>query len=241
MDREVAIGGVALGPRPRIVAAGGEAEMEALGRAEGADLVEVRADLFADPEPAALAAILRRLRAVGRPVIFTVRAAAEGGRALDEKRRAALYDAALPYVDAVDAEIVSTALTLDLVPAARAAGRTVILSAHALEATPPADGLISLVDRGFGLGADVVKLATHASTLEDLQTLIAVTTAARRRGIVTLAMGPFGPLSRVVLPAAGSLLTYGHVGEPTAPGQLPVRELAALLGRLYPDDAAGTS
>ena len=50
--------------------------------------------------------------------------------------------------------------------------------------------------------------------------------------VVTLAMGPMGPLSRLVLPAAGSLLTYGHVGAPTAAGQLPVRELAALLARL---------
>jgi 3-dehydroquinate dehydratase-1 len=163
-----------------------------------------------------------------------VRAEAEGGRPLDEKRRAALYEAALAYVDAIDAEIVSSALIVDLVPAARAAGRTVILSAHALEATPPSDSLISLVDRGFGLGADVVKLATHASTVDDLQTLLTVTLASRRRGVVTLAMGPFGPLSRLVLPAAGSLLTYGHVGKPTAPGQLAVAELAELLGRFYP-------
>jgi len=234
MDREVAIGGVALGPRPRIVAAGGEQQLEALARAEGADFVEVRADLFDDPEPGAMVAALRRLRAVGRPIIFTVRAAAEGGHLLDEARRAALYTAALPYVDAIDAEIVSSALIVDLVPVARAEGRAVLLSAHALEATPPSDGLISLVDRGFGLGADVVKLATHASTLEDLQTLLTVTLASRRRGIVTLAMGPFGPLSRLVLPAAGSLLTYGHVGQPTAAGQPAVTELAELVRRFYP-------
>jgi len=235
MDREVAIGGVVLGPRPRIVAAGGESELDALARADGADLVEVRADMFDDPEPGAMVAALRRLRAAGRPVIFTVRAEAEGGKPLDEARRAALYRAALPHVDAIDAEIVSTALTGDLVPAARAAKKLVILSAHALHATPPQDGLVSLVDRGFGLGADVVKLAAHAASAEDLRTLLAVTLVTRRRGIVTLAMGPLGPLSRVVLPAAGSLLTYGHVGRPTAPGQLTVGELADLIRRLYTD------
>ena len=234
MDREVAIGGVVLGPRPRIVAAGGESELDALARADGADLVEVRADLFDDPEPGAMVAALRRLRAAGRPIVFTVRAEAEGGKPLDEARRAALYHAALPHVDAIDAEIVSTALTVDLVPAARAAKKLVILSVHALEATPPQDGLVSLVDRGFGLGADVVKLAAHAASIDDLRTLLAVTLATRRRGIVTLAMGPLGPLSRVALPAAGSLLTYGHVGRPTAPGQLTVAELSALIRRLYP-------
>jgi len=235
MDREVAIGGVVLGPRPRIVAAGGEPELEALARADGADVVEVRADLFDDPEPGAMVAALRRLRAAGRPIVFTVRAEAEGGKPLDERRRKALYDAALPHVDAIDTEIVSTALTVDLVPAARAANKLVILSAHALQATPPQDGLVSLVDRGFGLGADVVKLATHATSMDDLRTLLAVTLAARRRGIVTLAMGPLGPLSRLVLPAAGSLLTYGHVGRPTAPGQMTVGELGELIRRLYTD------
>lgn len=234
MDREVAIGGVVLGQRPRIVAAGGESELEALARADGADLVEVRADLFDDPEPGAMVAALRRLRAAGRPIIFTVRAEAEGGRPLDEKRRAALYEAALPHVDAIDAEIVSTALTVDLVPAARAAQKLVILSAHALAATPPQDGLVALVDHGFGLGADIVKLAAHAASIDDLRTLLAVTLATRHRGVVTLAMGPLGPLSRVTLPAAGSLLTYGHVGRPTAPGQLDVSELAGLFRRLFP-------
>jgi 3-dehydroquinate dehydratase-1 len=234
MDREVAIGGVVLGQRPLVVAAGGEHELEALARADGADLVEVRADLFDDPEPGAMVAALRRLRAAGRPVIFTVRAEAEGGRPLDEARRAVLYEAALPHVDAIDAEIVSTALTVDLVPAARASERIVILSAHALAATPPQDGLLSLVDRGFGLGADIVKLAAHAAAIEDLRTLLAVTLASRRRGIVTRAMGPLGPLSRLALPAAGSLLTYGHVGKPTAPGQLATAELAELVRRLYP-------
>ena len=94
---------------------------------------------------------------------------------------------------------------------------------------------MSLVDRGFGLGADVVKLAAHATSMDDLRTLLAVTLAARRRGIVTLAMGPLGPLSRLVLPAAGSLLTYGHVGRPTAPGQMTVGELGELIRRLYAD------
>ena len=144
----------------------------------------------------------------------------------------ALYEAGLPHADAVDVEIASEALARRVVPAARAAGRTVILSAHALDATPPSDALLALIDRARTLGADVPKLAVHAATLEDLRTLLAVTLAARADGVVTLAMGAMGPLSRVVLAAAGSLLTYGHVGTPTAQGQLAVEELAQLLSRL---------
>lgn len=234
MSRARAIGAVILGRSPCIVAAGGDAEVEALAAAEGADVVELRADLFDDARAETVTAALVRLRAAGRPVILTVRAAAEGGRALDETRRRELYLAGLPYADAIDLEIASTALAADVVPAARARGATVILSAHTLDATPPSPALLALVDRAATLGADLVKLAAHAPDLAALQTLVEVTLAARGRGIVTLAMGPLGPLSRIVLPAAGSLLTYASAGRPTAPGQLPVAELAALVRRLFP-------
>jgi 3-dehydroquinate dehydratase-1 len=235
MARALAIGGVALGPRPRIVAAGGQADVEALAGATGADLVELRADMFDDPQPETVTAALLRLRSAGRPVILTVRAASEGGRPVDEGRRRALYEAGLAHAQAIDLEIASRDLIDALVPRARAAGALVLLSAHSLEATPPADALLALVDHARALGADVAKLATHARNLDDLRTLIRVTLAAGDHGIVTLAMGPIvGPLSRLVLPAAGSLLTYGHVGHETAPGQLTSSELASLLDRLYP-------
>ena len=147
--------------------------------------------------------------------------------------RRELYAAGLAYADAIDIEIASTALASELVPQAHAAGRTVILSAHAMDGTPPADALLPFVDRAEAMGADVTKLAATARDLEDVRTMLAVTLAARRRGIVTVAMGPAGTLARVLLPAAGSLFTYGHVGTPTASGQLTVTELATLVRRFF--------
>ena len=76
-------------------------------------------------------------------------------------------------------------------------------------------------------------LASAGLSMEDVRTMLAVTLAARRRGIVTVAMGPAGTLARVLLPAAGSLFTYGHVGTPTASGQLTVTELATLVRRFF--------
>jgi 3-dehydroquinate dehydratase-1 len=229
------LGGVALGAAPVVVAAGGEADVDALVRAAGAHVLELRADLFTAPSPETLVPALRRLAATGKPVLLTVRAAREGGgAALDDDRRAALYAAGLPLVQAVDVEIASTDLARALVPRARAAGVLVLLSAHDFAATPPREVLDARIDAAFAAGADVAKLATHTATAADLQVLLAVTLAARARGVATLGMGPLGPLSRVVLPAAGSLLTYAAAGAPTAPGQLPVGELAPLLARLYP-------
>ena len=235
MGRPPTIGSVQLSAgTPRVVAAGGEAELDALTQAAGADIVELRADLFDDPRPETITAALARLRSAGRPIILTVRAASEGGRPLDEARRHALYARGLPLVDAIDVEIASDALVAEVVPRARATGRTLLLSAHAFDAMPSEEALRATIARAAGLGADLTKIAAVAHDVDELQRLLVVTLGARDRHLVTLAMGPMGPLSRLVLPAAGSLLTYGHVGRPTAPGQLGVGELAAELRRLYP-------
>lgn len=234
MPRDVAFGALRLGDRPAVVAAGGEADLDALAAAAGADVLELRADLFDDPSEARVADALARLEATGKPIVFTVRAGAEGGRAMAETQRAALYHRALAGVAAVDVEIASAALVADVVPAARALGRAVILSAHDFAATPSREALLGLVARARALGADLPKLATRAATPDDLATLLDVTLAARADGVVTLGMGPLGPLSRIALPAAGSRLTYGAAGGGTAPGQTPVDELAAWVRRLFP-------
>jgi len=228
------IGSVTLGQGPRLVAAGGDAEVDALAGAHAADLVELRGDLFDDPSAARVTAALERLAAAGRPVVFTARAASEGGRAMPEDRRAALYDAALPLVQAIDVEIASRALAERLAPRARARGCRLVLSAHDFARTPPADALDALVEHGRALGADLVKIATTTATLADVQTLLALTLVRRATGLVTLGMGPYGPLTRIVLPAAGSLLTYGSVGRPTAPGQLSVADIRRLFDSLLP-------
>src|SRR6185436_8365962 len=181
-----AIGSVALDARrPRVVAAGGVAEIDALLAAEGADIVELRADMWDAPDPAALPGLLARLRGGGRPIILTARALAEGVRQ-------ALYVAGLEHADAVDVEIASSAIIGALLPRARATKRTVILSAHVLAATPPATTLLALAERARALGADLTKLVTHAADVDDVRTLLEVTLAVRTHGVVTLAMGPLG-------------------------------------------------
>ena len=221
MAREPSIAAVRLGGRPAIVAAGGEQDLDALVAADGANVTELRGDLFEQPTRGGIVAAIERLRAAGRPIIFTARAAAEGGRAMPEGLRGELYRAALPLVDAIDVEIASLALAEELISRARPAKRLVILSAHDFTATPSREALLAGVERARALGAD-------------LRILLDVTLAARADGIVSLVMGPLGPLSRIVLPAAGSLLTYGAAGRGTAPGQLPVTELASLVARLFP-------
>jgi 3-dehydroquinate dehydratase-1 len=234
MSGRLHIGDVVLGGRPRIVAAGGDAEVDALARADGADVVELRADLFDQPDPATLLAALGRLRGAKRPILLTVRHASEGGRELAAERRRALYEAGLPHVDAIDVEIATAGALAPVVETARAAGHLVILSAHDLTGTPSAGALLGLVARAESLGAHVTKLVTTATTPADVRRLLDATLAAAPRPVVTFAMGPLGVASRVFFGVAGSLLTYGCVGRPTAPGQLEVAELRALVDRFYP-------
>lgn len=230
---EIRIGSVVLGARPCVVAAGGEAELASLA-ATAADVIELRADLFAAPTPDAVVAALARLRDAGRPILLTVRSDREGGRSMPEATRAEIYEAALPLVDAIDVELSSVELYRALIPKARAAGKTVILSFHDFRGTPNRTALRERAERALHAGAHIAKLATTAHTLDDVRVLLEITLALRERGVVTLAMGELGTLSRVFFPAAGSLLTYGSVGAPTAPGQLPVDELSALLRRFFP-------
>ena len=52
----------------------------------------------------------------------------------------------------------------------------------------------------------------------------------RSKGAVcTIAMGDLGRHSRVIAPIYGSVMTYGYVDAPTAPGQLRVDELKYMI------------
>ena len=234
MSRRLQIGEVVLGERPRLVAAGGDAEVEALLAADGADLVELRADLFDDSHPAAVTAALARLRTGTRPVILTVRHAREGGRAMPDDRRRALYDAGRPHTHAIDVEIASAEAFAPVVQQARDDGRLVILSAHFHDGTPDLGTLLGLVARADALGAHLTKLVTTATSPADVRLLLEATLAAAPRPVATFAMGPLGVGSRVLFGLAGSLLTYGSVGRPTAPGQLAIGELRAWVDRFHP-------
>src|SRR5262249_62251383 len=109
MARELSIAAVRLGGRPAIVAAGGEQDVAALAAANGANIAELRGDLFEQPTPDGIVAAIERLRAAGRPIIFTARLAAEGGRARPEELRGELYRAALPLGVAIHGQIAAVA------------------------------------------------------------------------------------------------------------------------------------
>jgi len=232
--RPLRIGPLALGAAPCVAApfddTRSRAEVQAL-RARGLDLAELRIDLFAARDPGAVRAELPKYE--GLPTLATVRSAAEGGGwAESEAARAKLLLAVLDAVDAVDVELAAAEVLREVLPAAHAAGRLVIASHHDFAATPAPPVLADLVARAAGAGADVVKIAAAVRGPDDVRALARVLVEPAAIGRIVIGMGDAGLATRVLFPALGSLVTYAHVGRATAPGQLPLDELVALLRRL---------
>jgi 3-dehydroquinate dehydratase type I len=200
------------------------------------DAVELRADYLDDPSPATIAALLPRLAAGGLPILFTNRAAAEGGaRPQDEARRLAAIVAAIesgiPAV--VDVELATAAPLRDrAIAAAKHSGVPILLSSHDFAATPPDDELLARVAAMREAGAAGAKLALMPQGAADVARLLALCRAVTDGGTIPLAamgMGPLGAITRVIGHRAGSALTFAAVapGGGSAPGQLSVAELRA--------------
>jgi 3-dehydroquinate dehydratase/shikimate dehydrogenase len=143
-------------------------------------------------------------------------------------RRAILREAVRLGFDLVDVE---ARAGFDDVAEAKA-GRGLVLSWHDFEGTP--QNLEALYRRMAAAGADIVKIAASARSVEDLGRLLAFArkhARARERGrppLVALAMGPLGVASRILGGRYGAPFTFAapSAGREAAPGQLPARVLA---------------
>ena len=71
---------------------------------------------------------------------------------------------------------------------------------------------------------DVAKIAVMPGSLREVFVFFEVTLKAKRL-VCSIAMGDIGKHSRIIAPVYGSLLTYGYVRKPVAPGQMRVDEI----------------
>jgi len=229
------IGALELETRPRVAVPFADAPTRAevlLLAQQGLDVAELRVDRFARVDAASVLASLDVF--AGVPLLATIRSAAEGGGWKGtEADRLALFRALIPRVDAVDVEIASE-IARDVIDAARGAGKLAIASFHDFAKTPSAEALADVVARGRALGADVVKIATAVANRSDVRSLARLLVDASDIGLIAIGMGDAGVATRVLFPALGSLLTYAHGGNATAPGQIPLVEMQQLLRRLFP-------
>jgi len=186
------------------------------------DVLEFRIDSLADR----LDGAGRALKAAKFPVLLTVRHPAEGGaNKLTAKRRKELYLEFLPYAAMIDVELRSLPAFSDIVAEAAKARCAIVVSNHDFAKTPPLATLLARRDRALAAGADVFKVACVASTAMDLARLLELTARTPKGYIAAMGMGRFGRVSRPALAEAGSVLNYGYLDQPNAPGQWEAREL----------------
>ncbi len=185
------------------------------------DWLEIRLDAIVPPAEAWTQ--LRR-----RPLLLTVRTAAEGGkRRLSGAERQQLFLEHLPHASHLDLEIASLRELRAVHTAARRAGVGLVASFHDFNGTPTLRRLKALADRAVFAGAVVLKVATTTDNAAALARLVQFVGTEKRLPIAAMGMGRLGRVSRLMLAAVGSILNYVSLGPPAASGQWP----AALFRR----------
>jgi len=224
------IKGIELGAAPRAAAViTGGVDSRAVKKAlkAGADLLEVRVDTFEKRSPGELTAAFERLlRATSgsTPVILTVRSAREGGKVkIPDPERLEIFNALMPFADMVDIELSSGRILKNVIDSAKRARRKTIVSYHNFRSTPQTYRLREIVARARNSGADVVKIAARAENVQSMKRLAGL--LVESKNLIVIGMGGFAAPSRVLFPYLGSLVTYGSVGDKTAPGQLDMKTL----------------
>lgn len=184
-----------------------------------ADMFEIRGDLVTDID------LLTVLRVRTKPLVFTARAASEGGKMKDDdpKRRALLHEAVRRGYDYVDIEYRSGFFDI----MTEKAGKGLIVSFHDMTGTP--QDLETLYDGMCKTGADVVKIAVSPRSMTDVGRLMEL--ARRHAGssppLIAIALGPLGAVSRIVGPKYGAPFVFASAGKghEAAAGQIPAEEM----------------
>ncbi|MEB5697723.1 type I 3-dehydroquinate dehydratase [Klebsiella aerogenes] len=206
----------------------------------GADIIEWRVDHFTHvreiPEVlATLAEIRHTLKTL--PLLFTFRSKKEGGETeisdeayFELNRQAALSG----LVDVIDIELFNDEAQIRaLVNDAHQAGVKVIMSNHDFHKTPAQEDIIYRLRRMQDLGADLPKIAVMPQTPQDVLTLLSATLTMKEkyatRPLITMSMGKSGGVSRVTGRLFGSAMTFGTVGQASAPGQIAIAKLRELM------------
>jgi 3-dehydroquinate dehydratase / shikimate dehydrogenase len=205
-----------------------------------ADIIELRLDCLDHNElPKALRALPALLKDSPRPLILTLRPAAEGGQSeMDEFERFAFWTNNFPGDETAQAILADLELDLaEIFQRGEKEGKKktldwnrVICSHHDFGGVP-AD-LEKIYERMASTPARVLKIAVNANDIKDCLPMFRLLERARLSGreVIAIAMGAAGIMTRILGPARGAFLTYGSLDleHATAPGQISAQDLRQL-------------
>jgi len=196
----------------------------------GADIVELRIDMFERTEPDYVLSWVKRAKELGLSTILTIRSPQEGGKDVPNRER--IFELVSPYADYTDIELSSRALIPYVRNITKASGKKLIISYHNFELTPANWILREVFREGMRWGADIVKVAVKANSYEDTARLLCVARQEEGQKII-ISMGKYGKISRVSGFIFGSVISYAYYRQATAEGQLSLEEMVKLREILY--------
>lgn len=174
-----------------------------------------------------------------KQLLFTFRTLEEGGEAeisLPRYKELCLTIAQSKQIDLIDIELARVEfLGRQFIQEIKKEGVKVILSNHDFEKTPDDATLIFRIGVMHQFGADIGKIAAMPQTLQDVLRIMGLVTKARgfyQLPLAIISMGNLGKISRISAGVTGSVLTFGAIGEVSAPGQIPVTELTQMIENL---------
>ena len=246
MSATLTVGNVTLGEgMPKIIVSiMGDTEESILSSAQKVAefpeivLAEWRADHFCDAlSSEKTLSVLQKIRAIlpGKPLIYTFRTAREGGQAAISPAdyiRLCEATAASQLAALIDVEMFFEEAALRCVQAVHAHNGKVIGSWHNFSLTPSEHEIIDRFRCMQHQGADVLKMAVMPNSEQDVSRFVAAVQQVRsfaKQPLCAIAMGELGRETRISGEAFGSCLTFGAVGEASAPGQVPVTALHEAL------------
>ncbi|AMD17644.1 3-dehydroquinate dehydratase [Methanobrevibacter sp. YE315] len=188
---------------------------------KGADILEFRIDGLKNPD---INEIKKTIEEISFPMIATNRISNEGGffKGSEEERFEILYECC-DLVDYVDIELQSDDEYINKI---HDTGVKTIVSYHDFKKTPKLNEILYIVEKEQELG-DIAKVAFMPQDLEDTLTILAV--LSHCKDTIAISMGDLGSYTRVMASKFDSPITFAAGRDATAPGQIDIETMRALL------------
>ncbi|MEE1129672.1 MAG: type I 3-dehydroquinate dehydratase [Methanobrevibacter sp.] len=188
---------------------------------KGADVLEFRIDGLKNPD---INEIKNTIEEINFPMIATNRISTEGGsfKGSEEERFNILYQCS-DLVEYVDIELQSND---EYIKQIHDTGVKTIVSYHDFEKTPKLSEITYIVEKEQELG-DIAKVAFMPQNLEDTLTILAV--LSHCKDTIAISMGDLGSYTRVMASKFDSPITFAAGTDVTAPGQIDIETMKALL------------
>lgn len=203
---------------------------------ENVEIIEWRSDYYEDIlDCDKVISLLKELRVIldNTVIIFTLRTLDEGGNInIDNKyyERLNLRVAESSLVDIIDIECLRKDQSFKLlIEGIKHRKVKVIGSSHNYDFTPSIETIEENLMKINSFGVDILKIATMSNSEEDsLNMLLAnknISDKLSNKAIISICMGSYGMSTRLL----ASAITFAHIGEKSAPGQLSVLDLRKIL------------